>query len=761
MKKRANWLVIPVVAIGLGACKKKEEVKAPDAPAAVAPAGAEATPTPAPDVPKIGPEERAAKLGFAKHLPPDTEAVISYYNGTKVADRVKATKLWKLVQEQMGLGDGLDAGDVPEPGQDAAIPEGVAGNEPAPGADEMGPATLFGTEFTVALGKSTGEQTGNLLTLNRRISYFQMRSLAKAFGAAVKSGDFGSLEDAVSQNYGPELFKDLLKDPQSGIALLEKTQVPPIYVAFRTKEADLPAAAQQVAALIANASALGEITGIEGMVEPVTIESAGQKFEGVKVLGSQISKSLAADRAEMDEALDAATVTQLLAVVAKKDLVVVSGTVGDYVLLFVGGSVDDFKLAGSVSQSIVASNALAFSDGYATKELAALVYGQKEPLETLIKSAGGLADLTNGLRDGLVGTEGLGDRDLEALFQIVAEREAALLKLTSTDSMCSVAFFEQGLKIESVGGADTGMFDWKSPNKLAGLGDSDDVVLFANMTTDAAYDEKARGYYEALLETAYAVTMKVAEAPMENAEMAQFKEMAKLVDGRFRPDLVALWDACSNDFGGGLGHESALVVDFKGGAPAVPGVPQPVLDNAKVPRISLVSPVTDRAKLAGSWDKINTTLTGTLAKISEMAGQDIPMQKPMSSERGGNTTWFFPMPFLTDDFVPSVTVGDKWFAVSTSKDHALDLIAKAGSAAEEARHGFWLNLNFKALENYSNETLKVVEDNAEAMTGAPLDADDKKTFKAAIATLGDLDKLTVHARREGGKLRTSVHFKTR
>ena len=36
------------------------------------------------------------------------------------------------------------------------------------------------------------------------------------------------------------------------------------------------------------------------------------------------------------------------------------------------------------------------------------------------------------------------------------------------------------------------------------------------------------------------------------------------------------------------------------------------------------------------------------------------MQKPMSSEKDGFTTWFFSMPFFNDDFLPSVTVGDKW-----------------------------------------------------------------------------------------------------
>ena len=140
-----------------------------------------------------------------------------------------------------------------------------------------------------------------------------------------------------------------------------------------------------------------------------------------------------------------------------------------------------------------------------------------------------------------------------------------------------------------------------------------------------------------------------------------------------------MWDSFSGDFGGSLGNERAWIVDLNGSVPAIPGIPQPVVDEAKFPRISMVAPVTDRAKLAASWEKMNTSLTSMLAKVSEMTGQDIPMQKPISSEKDGFTTWFFSMPFFNDDFMPSVTVGDQWFAASTSKNQALDLVNKAAT----------------------------------------------------------------------------------
>ena len=820
MKTRATWLIIPAVALGLGACNKKQEAKAPEVPAVVAeiPPAKQAAiaPVVAPAVPKIGAEERAAKLGFVRYLPQDTEVVVSFYNGSKVADRVKGSKLWKLVQREMNGGaveepaeeEGMNQKEIeapdaaeaatemaeaPDTAEDAApvatdaAPEEAADEETAAseevaaaltpekdepplkdgepeepsdaaaadGEEPAGPAVLFGSEVTLALGKSTGEQMGNLLTLNQRMGYFQIRAIAKAFAATVKSGDLTTLEKSFSSGYGEELFKDLLTDPKSGIELVEKAQMSPIYLAFRTKESERPAAAQQVSAMLDNLAMLGD------SVEPVTVEVGGNSFKGSKVLGAKISASVGENREKMDDMLGAATADRLLATLAKKDVIVVSGTVGDYILVFVGSSTDDLKLAANVGQSIVSGDTLAFSDAYATKDLAALSYGQKAAMDTLMQAAGGLANVTDGLRDGLSGADGLGEtRDLDALLQIVTEREVALRKLAGNDASGSVAFFEDGLKIESYGGHDYGMVDWKSPHKLAALGDSEDVVLFADMTGDAIYDEKARNYVEALLETAYALTMKVAEAPIKAEELVKFQEMAKMFDTKFRPDMLALWETFSNDFGGSLGHESALVVDLKGGAPAVPGIPQALLDKAKIPRISILSPVTDRAKLSASWDKMNTTLTSTLTKISEMTGQEIPMQKPMSSERGGNTTWFFPMPFLTDDFVPSVTVGDKWFAASTSKNHALDLISKAG-AEGPARTGFWFSMNFRALEKYSDEMFALVDGNAENMTGSPLPRKEKGLIKESISILGDLDKLTVHSRREGAVLRSSVHFKTR
>jgi len=733
MKFRNIFLVAAAVPLVLVACKKKESERTSEASAPVETAAQAETPAPAPApaAPKHSPAERAAELGFVQYLPQDTEVVMAFHNGSESAQRIKSSKLWELLRSEMNMSDS---------------------GENSPADEAFGPASLFGTEFTIALGKSTGEQTGNLLTLNRRMGYFQMRELARAFAASAKSGDFSAARQALSNQYGADLLKDLLADLESGVAMFERMKMPPLCLAFRSSPENREPAARQLAALTENLGMLGE------MAEPVEVRKAGQSFAGYKISGAKISEFIATDRSQMESLLEAAEVDRLLAAIAKKDLVILSGTLGDYAILFIGASTDDLNFAPDITQSLVANDSLAFCDAYAAKKLAAVIHGNKDAIQQIIAASGGLSDMTEGLRDGLAGAEGLGDtRDIEALLRMVAEREAALRELAGSEAVGIAAFFEDGLKIESHGGTDYGAVDWKASNRLSSLGDSQDVVLFANMTREAAHDEKTRAYFEALMETAYALAMKAAEFPMEDGRMARIKEMTGIFDSKFRPDAVALWEALRGDFSAGLGGESALVVDLNGAVPAIPGLPQAVVDEAKFPRVSWVAPVTDRAKLASAWEKMNASTTSILAKIGGMNGRDFPMQKPISSEKNGFTTWFFPLPFFNDDFVPSVTVGDQWFAASSSKNHALDLLAKAATGGETSG-GLRMTLNFQALRKFTDITREVISKNPDTV---PMAAENLENLRKLGAAMEDLDRLSLHARREGGVLRTSIHLKSR
>ena len=864
MKARLFWVVVPALALTFGACdSNKKEASAnpttattpatstpadPQAPAPVAPAAPAAATQPATlvtaaaaEVKPLGAEERAAKLGFARYLPADTESLITVHNGTKIGESAKSLKLWKVAEEGIGglfgMGrQGMPPGGmppdmeptdddfaIPEEGGDAAAPVKPPAVKPIPKAgddaqvgvlrssttstlitadaaddeaaaegavagallgaavdeeemednevggdaqpmDEMeespSAGDMLGLEVTFAVGKGAGEQLGNVLTLANRVNYFQMRSLAKGFVAALKSGDLDDMGTAMESGMEDEMAKSLVNDPESGISLVERANMPPVYVAFRTTKEKQEAVANLISGWVNNISAAGE------MVEPVTIEQAGATLSGFQLLGAKVAEEMGNDRAEMDEMIGAETADKLMAALAKKNLVVASGTLGDYVVIFIGASAADCKLVAEPAQSLAGGNALAFADAYAAKDLIGLIYGNDSASKALLAMNSGLSTYTNGLRDGLASAEGGDDtRDLEALLQIVAERDAALRKLCSSDALGVVAFFDEGLKVESFGGYDAGAIDWKAPSKLAHLGDLPDVAVFANVTSDATYDEKVRALAESLVEMAYATTMKVSEMPSDEEAMKPFKEGIKLFNDKFRTDALALWDAVKGDFTSGVGKESALVVDLKGSMPTVPGLPQAVLDKAKFPRVTMILPVTDRTKLKTSWAKVNESATKLLASVSEMVGQDIPMQKPISSEKDGYTTWFLSLPFQSPDFIPSMTVGDKWLAASTSKDRALELLAQAEKGTP-GRTGFWMKVDFKAFQAFAAETMTLLDENADGVLGegsTPL-AQVKATKELRdklVDAMSDLDSITVHSRRENGQLRGSCHLKTR
>lgn len=741
MKVSPIWLAVPAFAFTAASCKKE----AAPAPVSGQPVEQPAAPGVKPEekpavVPGLSAEARAAKFGIVKHLPKDTEAFISIYNGAKTAERFKASKLWSVIESLDEEAGGLLPGEAED--------------------GESGPGALLGREFFVAGGKGSGDQLANFIQLSRKLNYHRMKSLAGALVAASKEG---ADPEAAGTNMAMsmvEAMSNLAKDPQGGIAALEKFQMPPFYVGFKVSAEKSAEVEQQISALVANVGALEE------MVEPVEFEKGGGKFAGFRILGEKIAASMAEQREDIDQTLGKESADRMLAALPKKNLVIASGKFGEYVVLFLGSSQDDFQLVTDVKESIAANDALSYVDAYADKDVSLLSFGDKPMLETALAASGGLGDLAKGFRDGLAGAEGAGNtRDLEALLQTVVDREQALLKLGSADAAGAVAFFEDGLKLETFGGTDSGAIDWKTPLKLSDLGDSGEVAVFLNTSVEATYDAKAREYVESIVETAYALAKKYSEMPMgDDSDLKSFQDGLKMFDEKFRTDVVAIFDAFRGDFSQGLGHERALVIDLKGGLPTVPGMPQVLAEKGRAPRISWISPVVDRAKIQSSWGKINASTTNLLKQMSELSGSEIPMQKPMSSERNGFTTWFFSMPFINDDFVPSVTLDDKWFIASTSKVQALDLAASATKSSGGA-NGLILTVKFDPIRRFSQEWLKLVDENIKELTDGDEDKltefqANKEKITKTLRALEDLDSLTATARRENGRLRSSVHFKT-
>lgn len=735
---RTWWSVLPASALVLGACNEKKQEEAASTPAA-APAtvvekAKELVAAPAvPEVKALTPGERAAMLGIVGHLSKDVESVLGIYDGAEIVKRARALKTWEFIRE-------------------IAKEEGETDPEAEIG-DQLGEAGKFlGQEMFIAAGKGTGLQLENVIAIQHRYQYYTFRLLAQAFAEGAKNG---ALDAAGGMT--PELIQGLTKDLTKELDLVSKLAVPPVLVGIKAADADsLKMAQGQLEPGIANIAA--EI-GEEG-AKTVEFTKGRVTFKGVKLLGSYLAAQMEQGREQIEQTIAPADLDKLLASLKEKNLVIAHGALDNYLMVYAGGSEDACPLVDKVDDSLAASDAISYVDGFKDKKVVGFLHADKAIGQASVYTS--LKDMALGVRDGLAGSTAFGDtRDLATLLEMVGDKEAELLGLTKVEAGGGVAVLDGGFKLEFFGGNNQNAFDLTTAHKLGKLGAGESTLLFANWVGNPEYTKRANALGEVLIQTGYEIAEKVAALEVDSPQLTEFKGAFSMFNDKFRADTVGIWESLQLAEAG-LGDESALVVDLKGTVPPVPSVPQEFVDGGKFLRASLITPVTDRTKLDASWTKLDGSLKNIFKNVSELAGEDIPMQRPMSSKEDGLTTWSFSFPFFNDDFLPSITVSDKWFVASTSKVHALELAKAADSAAAE-RSGAWFEMDFDALRTFSAEWVTLLEKDGEAVMGADFEEFKAQVprIKKGLAAFEEFDSLNIHERIEGGKHRTTLHFKVR
>lgn len=740
MKSKTYLLSLPVAAaMAFTACKKSPPAPAggstPETGSTTAPATSPGE-TPEAPVVSVSPSARAEKLGFARLLPKDTETLLLIQDGNEVAKRFKGSKLYSFIKSQN-----------PE------VEEMVDGDD----TGGLTPKDILGLEVFLATGKSTGVQTENLLTFSDRQSYFQMRGL---MGVAIAS--FKGEEPDLAALGGMGTTAELLKDPQSGLDLLKKSEMPPLYLGCKTTPENREKVMQALSGLTANMAAVG------AAVEEISFEVEGKKFSGNQIVGKKLVEDMMANESmmeEMTEALGADLISDLTKVLAEKNLIVVTGMVDDYVVLFAGSRKEDLRLASSPSDSLAASDALSFVDPFLDKNPVGVAYSDKGVLNGLL-SSNGISTIANAMRDAIAGNGKVDTREIEALLDVISEREKELSSMYQASNFGMVAMLDEGFKIESFGGTNSPGLQAEVTNRMGDVGASKETAVFVNWTSNPVYGIKMNAYLESLVETSYAITKNVSTWEVEeNESFAQFQQTFAMFEENFSDDVVTLWEALSDDMSDGLGNETAFVVDLNGEMPPIPNMPQALVKTGKFPRISMVKPVKDRAKLVASWAKINESGEGIMKQVSAMMGADQAMPKPMSSKEGSLTTWFFSGPLFTDDFAPSVTLDDKWFVMSTSKKHAAELANKA-ETSNSGKTGAYALVKFDALRACAEHWINAIDANKEEIFkdnefAAADFSDNKKMMTDLLTALSEMEELTVHTRKESGVERTTLHLKTR
>lgn len=738
MKSSSLFLTLPLAAsLAVVSCKKEPSVTPVTTLPSAEPTAPDATTeSPVVPTPHVAPSDRASKLGFAQMLPKDTETLLLVQNGAELVKRFKGSKFYGFLSSQ-------------NPGIDAMV-EGK-------GAEGVAPMDFLGQEFFLATGKNTGEQSAHLVCFSNRQNYFQFRNLLTMVISSLKD------EETDLEMLGEEgpLF-DMVKDPQSGLGLLKKSESPPIWLGCKTTTANREKVLQAFKDMTANLAVAG------ASAEEMKFEVEGRNFEGHQIVGKKLVEDLKADQAlmeRMDEKLEKDVQAELWKILAEKNIIAVTGVVNDYVVLFLGSRKEDLRFATTPSESFAASQALAFVDPYLEKNPVAVAYSDKSVLEGL-SSGNGISVIAQAMRDAIAGNGKVDTREIEALLDVIGEREKELTSMIKFSNFGAVAMLDEGFKIETFGGSNSPNIQTEAKNQMGSLESHKDTAIFANWTGNAAYGVKANAYLESLVETTYAVTKNVSTWEVkDNPSFDSFKQYFNMFEENFSDDTVKLWQAMSVDMSGGLGNESAVVVDLSGEMPPLPNVPQELVKSGKFPRVSWVKPVKDRAKLAAAWDQMNASGESIMKQVSAMMESEQAMPKPMSSKENGLVTWFFAGPLFTDDFAPSVTLDDKWFVLSSSKKHAVGL-AQEAALSKTGKTGAYLSVKFDALRACAEHWLKAVDENKETIfednkSAAGDFTANQKMIKDSLNALSELDNMTLHTRKESGTDRTSFHLKTR
>ncbi|MEM9237278.1 MAG: hypothetical protein AAGB14_10905, partial [Verrucomicrobiota bacterium] len=503
---------------------------------------------------------------------------------------------------------------------------------------------------------------------------------------------------------------------------------------------------------------MAEVPGEIG--EPVEFEKGGAKFKGFLFKGELLAEEMEGERDDMNDVVGKENTDKIIAAIKEKSLVVAVGKLDDYLLLYAGSSTEACPIAENVASSLAANDAISFVDAHLGKPVHGLLYGEKGLMDAM--NVGGFKDLAEGIRDGFAEVDGFGDRELIALLDMIGEREDAMIELIDVNTFGGLITVDGGARFDLFGGLDGKNIDSGTPHKLAGLGEGDHVLMFGNWLTGEEYEQRASELFEVVVEAAYAITGKVMEADLEEADLLEFQQYFQVFDQGFRTDFLELYNGLSTA-GEGLGNEGALVVDLNAAVPPFPGVPQELVEGGRFLRASYVAPVTDRAKLGEAWKEVDGSIRSILKSAKEMGAGDINMLVPTSSEKDDLVTWYFDAVAFSDDVKPSVTINDEWFVASTSRTQALDLVGRAGSEATTARKGAWFEFDVDALREYADETLNLVDENAEVILGG--DAADFQEqlprIRKGLKALQQIGGITIHDRNEGGVRRISLHFETR
>lgn len=699
-------LALSMACLGSSGCKKKPQAPAPAE-------SAKPPPAPPPAAPSL--LDHAAKLGFAAHLPKDTE----FYFGTiHLKAHIKAI-------EQSAYGKELGAFiDDKVPAPSAGAPKGKPGEVAK---------KLWGEDVFIALAAGSGSSLKSLRDINDLYSEITYQALMAGGPLAAATSAFNLQPD--------KIFQALSSDPvllQRAAASLAGLRVPGLLVGFKVekpgdvlKELFPEDKLNDLAAKATTTTALG---GNFRVFE----------FKAQAWITDDIEKKILADlpKPAPDAPDTRALVAKALDDLQAKTVSFAFGSAGGYVILATGSTMSHLRFVTEPRESLLAKPELDFALPYMDRNLTAFVSADAGVFEGLTSDKP-MHSILRGLVAGLKGSEMFGPlaARLQPKIAEMAEVESRVFHREHTP-LVGVGWWDRGLHFESVGGPASRALDHTQSLRFASLLDDPAVLLGVDYHGNREWAADSRGYFEQWMGLLHLTAGELVKSGLGGPQGVQ---TFKLLDQRFIPQLVSFYRGSRDIYQNALGTEHAIIVDVGGKLSDLPGM-APETSTQKMIRIAGVHDVKNRALISDNWAKMQSSLTGMIAAVPIPFPLELP--KVQAIEKHGITSYSYAIPFMADDLLPSVSVNDHLFIFGTSRNLAESIATRLGPAKPSpAATGLRWRLSFANMRELIRS--------APAFSKSP---DAEGQAKTAIRWLAPFENLTGKCWLENNRRRDSMSW---
>lgn len=684
-------------------------------------------------------DQLAKNAGFAQYLPSDSELYISYIGVESMVTKLRATKLGQFIETQIEKEEGVDF--------DEALQD----------EDYRDIMNVAGEEVFFAAGKGSSSMLNSLMQATLEINKWQYDVMFK-----MMLGQFDENLMNMDEMRNPgAMVPDFMKRKDGAIELLKKLEVTPMYAGF--KVSDKKKRDQYVTDMMDAMNKLINQGDVRMLKAAASKEADG--FYGFEWNGKGFLDMMADDEAAIAEMLGQDLLDDYKKEIANKKMVCMVGSVGDYVVIFVGKDTQSLKLAKTPTNSLLNNPEVSFAKKHADKELGALIYVSETTMKTFKELGGNLKMYTGILSNVVKQTEVFGDtRKFRDLLKQVGDKEDAFYAMLPAHRMGAVVSFDQGLKIDMYLGKDYPSLDLDSPRTLAKTVNHPDAVIYGSWIATEQYSKMTMDYLTSIWNATYEGARLASNVESHEPEFQKFQQYFKLFDSKFSADLLRVWNAVNNDFGQGVGAEFAMIMDLKGMMPRVPKVPSVVLENVETPRLTVLKPVVNRDKISKSWDQIDASSKAIAKTLSELMGKNIELPKPERAKRYGLDTWSYQLGVTTKDANLAIALNDNIWCMTTSPTGLKDLIHRAYSKnSRQAQPGAEFVIRMDPVRAAAKLWLEFLVEHGKEFgeEGYQKFLKKKPLIEEFIKASEELELIDSYTRKEAGEVQSTLHFKMR